>query len=271
MIRESNRLTRINYKHLAHGVEIFRNLHKVSLLRDRMNNGKLYLIPNIIADDTQEEVIPSHVRNTLGGIRHFLAEDVRTARRFLSSLKIYESIESLHFEVLNKETPAEALKSLMDPIRDGHSVGIISESGCPGIADPGALAVRFAHENAIQVIPLVGPSSILLALMASGLNGQHFAFHGYLPIESKEASQVIKTFEKESKTKNQTQVFIETPYRNNSLLNVLLKTLHDETLLCVAMDVTGKTESINTHAVKKWRSLKPSLPKTPVVFLFLAT
>jgi 16S rRNA (cytidine1402-2'-O)-methyltransferase len=236
-----------------------------------MNTGKLYLIPNIIADGTQDDVIPPHVRKTLEGIQYFLAEDVRTARRYLSSLKIYESIESLHFEVLNKETAGEELKSLMEPVMTGQHVGVISESGCPGIADPGALAVKFAHEHGIQVIPLVGPSSIFLALMASGLNGQHFAFHGYLPIESKEASQAVKTFEKESKSKNQTQVFIETPYRNNNLMTVLLKTLHDETLLCVALEVTGKAESINTYPVKKWKSIKPSFPKTPAVFLFLAT
>lgn len=236
-----------------------------------MNHGKLYLIPNTIADNTQEQVIPLHVRKTLESIRHFLAEDVRTARRYLSSLKLYESIESLHFEVLNKETPKEELKSLLEPIREGHSVGIVSESGCPGIADPGALAVRFAHEHGIQVIPLVGPSSILLALMASGLNGQHFAFHGYLPIESKDAAHVIKTFEKESRNRNQTQIFIETPYRNNNLMNVLLKTLHDDTLLCVAVDVTGETENINTHPVKKWKNMKPSFPKIPAVFLFLAS
>lgn len=236
-----------------------------------MSNGKLYLLPTIIAEDTQAEVIPAHVRTVLQGIRHFLAEDVRTARRYLSSLKIYESIESLHFEVLNKETSAGDLKSLLEPLMAGHPVGILSESGCPGIADPGALAVKFAHEQGIQVVPMVGPSSILLALMASGLNGQRFAFHGYLPIESKEASQAIKTFEKESKTRNQTQVFIETPYRNNNLMSVLLKTLHDETLLCVAVEVTGKAESIHTYPVKKWKTLTPSFPKTPAVFLFLAT
>jgi 16S rRNA (cytidine1402-2'-O)-methyltransferase len=235
-----------------------------------MNNGKLYLIPNVVADETQDEVISPQIRSAIKDLRYFLAEDVRTARRFLSALKIFESIEPLHFEVLNKETRETALTQLMEPVFQGHSIGVISESGCPGIADPGAIAVRYAHEKGIQVIPLVGPSSILLALMSSGLNGQHFAFHGYLPIDSKDSGQAIKAFEKESRSKNQTQIFIETPYRNNNLMNVLLKNLHDDTWLCVAVDLTGKSEEIRTLPVKKWRALKASFPKSPAVFLFLA-
>src|SRR5688572_20791708 len=152
-----------------------------------MQVGKLYLIPNIIADNTQDAVITSQVKSVLPGITHFLAEDVRTARRFLSSLKIYDSIEPLQFDVLDKDTDPSVVGNLFSPVFEGFDMGIISESGCPGIADPGALAVRFAHDNNVQVIPLVGPSSILLALMGSGLNGQHFAFHGYLPIDAKEA------------------------------------------------------------------------------------
>ena len=235
-----------------------------------MNNGKLYLIPTTIADNTQHLVIPDHVRNVLPTITHFLAEDIRTARRYLSSLKIYEAIEPLHFDVLNKDTNPTELKNLFKPIFEGFHMGILSESGCPGVADPGALAVKFAHENSIQVIPLVGPSSILLALMASGLNGQHFAFHGYLPIESKEATKAIKDFEKESRQKNQTQIFIETPYRSNSLFQLMTKTLNDETLLCIAVDVTGESEEIKTYPIKRWKTLKKELPKAPAVFLFLA-
>lgn len=235
-----------------------------------MKHGKLYLIPTIIADETQSSVIPAHVRDALPSIQYFLAEDVRTARRYLSSLKIYSSIESLHFEVLNKETPESALSMLMKPIKDGYDVGVISESGCPGVADPGALAVKYAHENNIQVVPLVGPSSLLLALMASGLNGQQFAFQGYLPIDAKEASQRIKDLERESKVKNQTQIFIETPYRNNTVFDHLLKNLQPETRLTVALDVTGKREFIRTLKVEQWKSQKESWPKTPAVFLFLA-
>jgi len=232
--------------------------------------GKLYLIPNVISEETQSSVIPGQVKDILPSINHFLAEDIRTARRYLSSLKIYPSIESLHFEVLNKETPEAKLSDLMKPVEEGYHMGVISESGCPGVADPGALAVKYAHENNIQVVPLVGPSSLLLALMASGLNGQQFAFQGYLPIEAKEAAQKIKELERESKAKNQTQIFIETPYRNNSVFEYFLKNLHSETRLTVALDLTGTNEYVRTLNVARWKNQKNSWPKTPAVFLFLA-
>ncbi|HYG19380.1 MAG TPA: SAM-dependent methyltransferase [Ohtaekwangia sp.] len=235
-----------------------------------MLKGKVYLIPNIIAENTQDAVIPQQVGVILKDIGYFLAEDVRNARRYLSSLRIYESIASLRFEVLDKDTPGESLADLMKPVFAGQNIGILSESGCPGIADPGALAVKYAHAQGIQVIPLVGPSSILLALMASGMNGQRFAFHGYLPIEQKEAIQVLKQLERESKSKNQTQIFIETPYRNNSLMKILLQTLQDDTLLCVALGVNSKDEDIKTRSVRSWKSDVPGYPKTPAVFLFLA-
>jgi len=235
-----------------------------------MSSGKLYLIPNIIADNTQDAVITSQIRSVLPRITHFLAEDVRSARRFLSSLKIFDSIEPLHFEVLDKDTDPSAIKSLLSPLLTGSDMGVISESGCPGIADPGAIAVRFAHENNIQVIPLVGPSSILLALMASGLNGQQFVFHGYLPIDAKEAERTIRNLERDSKQRNQTQVFIETPYRSNSIFQLLLKTLDKDTLLCTAVNLTGANEEIKMAPVKKWRTEKKVLSKDPAVFLFLA-
>lgn len=232
--------------------------------------GKLFLIPTVIAEDTQQAVIPASVLSTLKQINHFLAEDVRTARRYLSSLKIYESIEPLDFNVLNKDTKEQELKALFAPIHTGKNLGILSESGCPGIADPGALAAKYAHQQGIQVVPLTGPSSILLALMASGLNGQKFAFHGYLPIDSKESQVAIKGLEKESRATHQTQIFIETPYRNNSVTANLLKALHEDTVLCIAINVTGKDESILTKSIKEWRKHKPELPKSPAVFLFLA-
>ncbi|HMR58325.1 MAG TPA: SAM-dependent methyltransferase, partial [Cyclobacteriaceae bacterium] len=153
--------------------------------------GKLYLIPTIISDNTQQLVIPQRVKDVLVGIRHFLAEDIRTARRYLSSLKLYSSIEELHLEVLNKETPDNVIVQLMQPLMQGLDMGVLSESGCPGVADPGAVAVAYAHTQGIQVVPMVGPSSILLALMASGLNGQQFAFHGYLPVDANEAAKKI--------------------------------------------------------------------------------
>jgi len=235
-----------------------------------MNNGKLYLIPNVIADQTHNTVIPFHIRNVLPNIRHFLVEDLRTARRYLSNLKIYESIEELNFSVLDKDTKRDSLQTLFDPIFQGLHMGVISEAGCPGIADPGALAAQFAHENDIQVIPLVGPSAILLALMASGLNGQRFAFHGYLPIAAKECAKVIHDLERDSRQKNQTQIFIETPYRNNHLKELLLKNLKNETLLCIAVEITGQQEAIRTFSIKKWKNTAGELPKVPAVFLFLS-
>lgn len=235
-----------------------------------MATGKLFLIPTIIAEGTQQHVIPASVLESLKSIQHFLAEDVRTARRYLSSLKIYESIEPLDFNVLNKDTKEQDLKNLFAPLRAGQNLGILSESGCPGIADPGALAAKYAHANGISVVPLTGPSSILLSLMASGLNGQKFAFHGYLPIDSKDSVEAIRVLEKESRSKNQTQIFIETPYRNNQLVSNLLQALHEDTLLCMAIDVTGKAESITTKPVKRWKKDVPELPKAPAVFLFLA-
>lgn len=230
--------------------------------------GKLFLIPNIISEGTQN-MIPPSVTEALRSIHFFLAEDVRTARRYLSSLKIYESIESLQFEVLNKDTTELALADLMKPLMAGKNAGVISESGCPGVADPGALAVAYAHQHGIQVVPLVGPSSILLALMASGLNGQRFAFHGYLPIDAKEAVKTIKELEKESQQKNQTQLFIETPYRNNQVLDHLLNSLKNETQLSIALDVTGAKEFIQTKSVGQWKKNKPTLLKEPAVFSFL--
>jgi 16S rRNA (cytidine1402-2'-O)-methyltransferase len=231
-----------------------------------MNNGKLYVIPSVIAENATD-TIPPQVRAVLPSIRIFLVENVRTARRFLSSLKIYDSIEELTFHVLDKDT--KDIAPLMSSITE-NNIGILSESGCPGIADPGALAVAYAHEKNIQVIPLVGRSSLLMALMASGLNGQQFVFHGYLPIDSKVAADQLRSMEKDSKKKLQTQMFIETPYRNNQLFELMLKTLQKTTLLTVAVDVTGKGESIQTKAIAKWLSNKAVWPKEPAVFLFLA-
>jgi 16S rRNA (cytidine1402-2'-O)-methyltransferase len=235
-----------------------------------MSNGKVYLIPTIISDDTQAAVIPGQLREVLPGLKYFLVENVRSARRFLSSLKIFPSIESLSFEILDKDTSKEVMKNFFAPVFSGESIGILSESGCPGIADPGAIAVEYAHEQNITVIPLVGPSSILLALMASGLNGQQFAFHGYLPIDAKELIKSLKEMERESRSRHQTQIFIETPHRNNSMIRSLLETLGPGTLLTIAFDLTGKEEYIKTLPVSSWRKNPPVLTKMPAIFLFLA-
>lgn len=233
-------------------------------------SGKLYLVPTVISDDTQQQVIPQQVRDALVGISYFLAEDLRTARRYLSSLKIYSSIEALHLQVLNKETAISSIPQLMNPLTQGYDVGVISESGCPGVADPGAQAVAYAHAHGFRVVPLVGPSSILLALMASGLNGQQFTFNGYLPVDANDAAKRIRELEKESKRKNQTQIFIETPYRNNLVFAHLLKNLHPDTRLTIALDITGQQEFIATNPVSVWKDKPIEWPKTPAVFLFLA-
>ena len=233
--------------------------------------GKLFLIPNVIADDTQSQTISPQVISVLPGITIFLAEDIRTARRYLSSLRIYSSIDELQFHVLNKDTRETDIPLMMEPLLLGQDMGVISESGCPGVADPGALAVKYAHSKHIRVIPLVGPSSLLLALMASGLNGQQFIFHGYLPIDAKQAADQLKGMEKESRKKSQTQIFIETPYRNTQLFEIMLKTLQKETLLTVALDVTGKDEQIITQSIGQWQSKKYTWPKSPAVFLFHAS
>ena len=232
--------------------------------------GKLYLVPTIIAEDTAQLVIPQHVLLSLKDIHYFLVENARTARRYLGSLKIYDSIEALTIEVLDKETKETELLTLMIPLLEGNNMGVISESGCPGVADPGSMAVRFAHQRNIQVIPLVGPSSLLLALMASGLNGQKFAFHGYLPVDGKEATKIIKALERESEQKNQTQLFIETPYRNNQILDHLLNSLKPTSQVSIAFDLSGKNEFVQTRFVKDWKLNKPSLPKEPAIFSFLA-
>jgi 16S rRNA (cytidine1402-2'-O)-methyltransferase len=232
--------------------------------------GVLYLIPTVIADGTQTQVIPQQVLTTLKDLRYFLAEDIRNSRRYLSSLKIFERIDDLQFSILDKNTLENELEALMTPLFDGHDLGIISESGCPGVADPGAMAVAYAHQKKIRVIPLVGPSSVLLALMASGLNGQQFAFQGYLPIDRAKAGKVIAELERESKAKNQTQIFIETPYRNNAIFENLLKQLLPDTRLCVAVNLTSPEEKIICKRVREWRQEKVLFAKTPAIFLFLA-
>jgi 16S rRNA (cytidine1402-2'-O)-methyltransferase len=232
--------------------------------------GKLYLVPTVIAEGTVASVIPLQVRSTIQHIRYFLVEDLRTSRRYLSSLKIFDSVETLNFSQLDKKTRPEDVNELMNPLFEGHDIGLLSESGCPGVADPGSSAVEFAHKRGIRVIPLVGPSSILLALMASGLNGQQFAFHGYLPIEAKTLASKIGELEKESRIKGQTQIFIETPYRSDSLFRQLVKNLGPSTNLCLAVDLTGKSEMILTQSIKKWKSADMKLSKLPVLFLFLA-
>lgn len=234
-----------------------------------MSKGNLYLIPTTITEN-QTDAIPEQVRNVIRHTQYFLVENLRTARRYISSLKLGLTIEDLHFEVLDKNTPPAALEKLMKPAFEGMNIGVLSESGCPGIADPGSEAVKYAHRHGIRVVPLVGPSSIVLSLMASGFNGQSFAFLGYLPIDKKELEANIRQLEVTSRKNDQTQIFIEAPYRNNQLLESLIRFCSPDTMLCVAKDITGKDEFIKTARVKEWKGIQVDLHKVPTVFLVYA-
>ncbi len=233
--------------------------------------GKLYLIPTVLAEGTLATVLPPVIPATIQQLNHFVCENIRTARRFVGGLRVHPSVEALNFELLDKDTREEQLPKILEPLERGINMGLLSESGCPAVADPGALAVGFAHRHGIIVVPLVGPSSLMLALMASGLSGQRFAFHGYLPVESKDAASAIRALERESEEKDQTQIFIETPYRNNRLLGHFLRTLHPTTRLCVAANLTAPDESIRCMPVNEWKKQTLELDKVPVTFLFLAT
>lgn len=200
-------------------------------------------------------------------LQYFLVENERTSRRFISSLKLGIDIASLHFDVLDKHTPEDRAAQLCAPLLQGTSMGVMSEAGCPGVADPGNLAVRYAHAHSIRVVPIAGPSSFLMALMASGMNGQSFAFHGYLPIDKQKRIKSIKALEKTALQTGQTQIFMETPYRNNKLVADILKSCAPSTLLCIARDVTGPEEMIVTMPVSNWKRNIPELHKVPTVFL----
>ena len=233
--------------------------------------GTLYLIPCTLGDTPAEQVLPQHVVNIARRLNYFVVEQAKTARQFLAALKPEQPIQSLHFNSLNQHTARDELESLLAPLLAGHDLGVLSEAGCPGIADPGADLVGLAHRKGIRVVPLVGPSSILLALMASGLNGQCFAFQGYLPIEEAERKKSISALEVESAKRNQTQLFIETPYRNERLFAALLATCRPQTLLCVATDITLGSEDIQTLSVALWKTRPaPTLNKRPSLFLMLA-
>jgi 16S rRNA (cytidine1402-2'-O)-methyltransferase len=233
-------------------------------------NGKLFLIPTTLGDNEPWEVLPISIKRAVEEIDYYIVENERSARRFIKKVSPRKSQPDLQLFILNKFTEAGSLPSYLDPCFKGHHVGILSEAGCPAIADPGADIVRIAHERKIRVIPLVGPSSILLALMASGLNGQNFAFNGYLPIDAQNRKTAIKKFEKHSEDTLQSQIFIETPYRNEKLLKELLKTLRPSTRLCLATDITLPTEFIQTKTVKNWKAEELELHKRPTIFILQA-
>jgi len=226
----------------------------------------LFLIPVTLGDTAISRVLPDYNKTVILSIKHFIVENVRTARRFLKQMEPEIDINALTFFTLNKHTSKESISDFLKPIEEGYSVGIVSEAGCPAIADPGADVVAIAQRKNIRVIPLVGPSSILLALMASGFNGQCFAFHGYLPIDSDQRMKALKILEQRMYSENQTQLFIETPYRNNKLLDDVLKTCKPSTKLCIAADITLDSEYIKTLSVGEWKNRKPDLSKRPCIF-----
>lgn len=231
--------------------------------------GMLYLIPTLLAEDNYEEVIPKGNIQIIHHLESYIVENIRSARRFLVKLNLPKTIDELQFFELNKHTPMDVIPEFIQPLLQGEDVGLLSEAGIPAVADPGSQVVQMAHEYSIRVVPLIGPNSIVLALAASGLNGQSFVFHGYLPIRTKERATKIKTLESNSKNTGATQIFIEAPYRNNQMLQEIIKTCTPNTLLCIAADITGTNEYIKTLPVSLWKNHLPNLHKRPAVFLLL--
>lgn len=228
----------------------------------------LYLIPVTLGDTDIDRVLPNHNRTIIAGISHYVVENIRSARRFLRKSNPDIVIDDLTFYTLDEHTRPEEIASFLAPLRDGKPVGVISEAGCPAIADPGADLVAIAQREGLPVVPLVGPSSILMSLMASGFNGQSFAFNGYLPVEPAERAKRIKTLESRAWNEGQTQLFIETPFRNRKMFDALLANLRPATRLCVAAGITTAQEYIRTHTVQEWkRATLPELKDVPAIFL----
>jgi 16S rRNA (cytidine1402-2'-O)-methyltransferase len=237
----------------------------------KKHTGNLYLFPNSIGHHEKSMFLPTGVEKIILPIRYFIVENIRTVRRYLRFLNKTFPIDECHFFELNKHTPFTNLQTMIQPLLNGHDVAIISESGCPAIADPGALIVRLAHKKNIRVVPLVGPSSIFLALMASGLNGQQFSFVGYLPINKHEQQKKLHLLEQRSRKHKETILFIETPYRNKKLMDNLLTTLSSSTSLTLAREVNTANEIIETKTISQWKhSSIPDIQKKNTLFLFLA-
>ena len=242
-------------------------------------NGTLYLIPNALGEGALDTVIPDPVRARTASLQYFIAENAKSARAFLKLVgtthPLRQSLQETHISELNVNTPAEQLPALLTPLLQGHDVGLLSEAGVPAVADPGADLVRLAHRENITVKPLVGPSSLLLALMASGLNGQSFAFHGYLPTDADARATRLRQLEQRSRQERQTQMFIETPYRNEAMLQAMAASCASTTLICIATDLTLDTELVRTTSAQQWQNeiaagKMPAFRKRPTVFLMLA-
>ncbi len=234
----------------------------------KTDKGTLFLIPVPLGQSPIDTVLPTPVRDCAKQLKHFVAENAKSARAFLKSLPSDTPLQQIEIHELNEHTPSSALPGLLAPLLAGTNVGLISEAGCPAVADPGANLVDLAQCHGIRIVPLVGPSSLLLALMGSGLSGQNFAFHGYLPIKEEERQKKLRELEKESRQEKRTQIFIETPYRNRQMLETLLKTCAADTRICVATDLTLDSEYIKTRTSKQWRQQElPSIDRRPTVFL----
>ncbi len=232
-----------------------------------MKKGKLYLIPTFLAPTDPDRIFPRYNLEIIGSLDTFIIEEIKTARRFLRAVGYTKDFQEVTFHILNEHTPEVELDTFIQNTLQGKDTGLLSEAGTPCIADPGAEIVKIAHRFQIKVIPLTGPSSILLALMASGFNGQNFVFHGYLPIDKKERIASIKKLELNATKLNQTQIFIETPYRNNQMFDAIINNCQSETLLCVASDISSIDEQINSMVIKEWKNRIPDLHKKPAVFL----
>lgn len=236
-----------------------------------MNKGTLYLIPVPLGRSPTDAVLPHVVSDCAKNLSQFVAENAKSARAFLKALPAALPLQQIEIHELSEHTPASALPALLAPLLAGKDVGLISEAGCPAVADPGANLVALAQREGIKVVPMVGPSSILLALMGSGLSGQNFAFHGYLPIKDEERQKKLRDLEKDSRQERRAQIFIETPYRNRQMLETLLKTCADSTRICVATDLTLDSESITTRTPAEWRRQGlPEIDRRPTVFLLQA-
>ena len=231
----------------------------------------LYLIPVTLGDSPLQQVLPAHNKEVILGIKHFIVEEVRTARRFLKQVDRSINIDELTFCPMGKHADAALFSKYLEPLRKGESIGVISEAGCPAVADPGADVVAIAQREGLKVVPLVGPSSILLAVMGSGFNGQSFAFHGYLPINPAERAKRIKQLESRSAAEHQTQLFIETPYRNHKMIADLLATCNPRTRLCIASGLTTEQEFLRSKTIKEWKQTPPpDLNKIPTIFAIYA-
>jgi 16S rRNA (cytidine1402-2'-O)-methyltransferase len=232
-----------------------------------VRKGTLYLIPSLLAETEAGDVIPGGVMRLLPRLKFFIVEELRTARRFLKKCAPEIVIDDLTFLVFNEHSAKENLSEFLNPLLEGHDTGLLSEAGIPCVADPGSEIVRAAHEAGIRVKPLSGPSSIILALAASGFNGQNFVFHGYLPVDKNERIRKIREIEKAALSGNQTQVFIETPYRNTAMIQAILSTCHNETLFCLATGISSEDETIISRTIKEWKNNIPDPGKHPAVFL----